>query len=79
MDEAPRIPEPSGDESTTNHPQSDGEWSRRRVLTTGLLLLWSAPLITTFALADGTTTKRISCPPGKKFNPETKKCEQISS
>lgn len=63
MDETPRIPEQSGDSSTTNHPQSDGQWSRRRVVTTGLLLLWSAPLITTFALA-GPGGK--CCPPGKK-------------
>jgi len=61
MDETPRIPE-----------QSDGEWSRRRVLTTGLLLLWSAPLITTFALADDQTT--LSCPTGQKFNPILNKC-----
>lgn len=54
MDEVPRISE-----------QSDGEWSRRRVVTTGLLLLWSAPLITTFALADD-KKKNKTCPPGKK-------------
>ena len=59
MDETPRIPE-----------QSDGQWSRRRVVTTGLLLLWSVPLITTFALADGGKC----CPPGKKYDPIKKQC-----
>ena len=72
MDETPRIPEQPGDSSTTNHPQSDGEWSRRRVVTTGLLLLWSVPLITTFALVADAEGK--SCPPGKIWDPIKKKC-----
>jgi hypothetical protein len=51
-------------------PTPDSQWTRRKVLTTGLVLLWSMPVITTIALADegkgGKAGKSQSCAPGGK-------------
>ncbi len=47
-------------------PRTDALWSRRQVVATGIVLLWSMPVITTIALGSGGTTKQKSCPPGRK-------------
>lgn len=47
-------------------PRTDSLWGRRQIVTTGIVLLWSVPVITTNALGQ-TKTKQKSCPPGKKL------------
>lgn len=62
----PTHPASSQPHSSESRSTSD-QWSRRKLITTGLILLWSMPVITTIALAAG-KTKTKSCPPGKKLS-----------